>query len=397
MLTDLALILLAGLLLGWLAKSLGLPQLVGMILLGIVIGPGALDLVGSEVLALSPDLRQLALVIILTRAGLSLDLSVLKKVGRPALLLSFLPASMEILGSLVLAPWLLGVSRVDALLIGCVLAAVSPAVVVPRMVGLIDKGYGVRQGIPQMILAGASLDDVFVMVVFTAILGLATTGQLALRSLWQVPQGILLGCLLGVLLGLGLLTLFRRTQLANPVKLVIVFSVSLLALEVQTLLEGRLAVSGLLAIMALAMVLRNQEPDLAQSLANYYNALWIPGEVFLFVLVGIAVDVRYAMAAGLGVVALIAGALAFRMLGTALSLVKTPLRPKERLFTLLAYTPKATVQAAIGAIPLEMGLASGPLVLTVAVVAILITAPLGALLIDRSYPHLLEGPQPESL
>lgn len=388
MLTSIALIFLFGLGFGWLFSKLKLPSLVGMILLGILISPYALNLIDDSILSVAADIRQIALVIILTRAGLSLDISDLKKVGRPAVLLCFLPACAEILGAILLAPPLLGVSRLEGAIIGSVIAAVSPAVIVPRMIHLLEEGYGRKNSIPQMILAGASVDDVFVIVVFTALTALAATGSFSATGFLQIPISIVLGILLGCAVGYALLWFFRRFPMRDTVRVLVLLSVSFLMITLQNRLNGM--VSGLLAIMTTGIFLRLKDVPLSAALSAKYNQLWVGAEVFLFVLVGATVDLRYALAAGVSAVLLIIGALLFRMAGVALSVTKTPLSRKERLFCMLAYTPKATVQAAIGGIPLSIGLACGNLTLTVAVLAILITAPFGALCVDHLHQRLLQ-------
>lgn len=390
MLTSIAIILLFGLGMGWIFSKLRLPGLLGMILVGIIISPNALNLIDESILTISGDLRQIALVIILTRAGLSLDLSDLRKVGRPAILMCFVPACAEMLGTILLAPALLHVSLLEAAIIGSVIAAVSPAVVVPRMIRLLEEGYGRRKGIPQLILAGASVDDVFVIVVFTALTTLAATGKVSAVSFAQIPVSIVSGVLLGACAGMLLVQFFRKCHMRDSVKILIILSISFLLLEVQNRLEGYLPVSGLLAIMSMGIVIKQRYNMLALRLSVKYNKLWLGAEVVLFVLVGATVDLNYAISAGALTILLVIGALVFRMLGVALSLVGTELSKKERLFCMVAYTPKATVQAAIGAIPLAMGLSCGTLVLTVAVLSILITAPFGAIGIDNLYKRLLE-------
>lgn len=389
MLTSIALILLLGLLLGWIFSKLKLPSLLGMIILGIILGPHALDLIDESILMISGDLRQIALVIILTRAGLSLDLSDLKKVGRPAALMCFVPACAEILGTVLFAPVLLKVSFLEAGIIGSVIAAVSPAVIVPRMIKMIDEGYGTNKSIPQLILAGASVDDVFVIVIFTALTTLASTGTISAGSFAQIPISIALGILLGFAVGAVLVLFLQRYHMRDSVKIMIILSISFLLLEVQNRLEGTIPVSGLLAIMSMGIIIKQKYDVLASRLAIKYNKLWLAAEIFLFVLVGAVVDLKYIVSAGVASILLIVGALLFRMLGVAFSLIKTDLLKKERLFCMLAYTPKATVQAAIGAIPLSMGLDCGNTVLTVAVLAILITAPFGAVCVDNLYKRLL--------
>lgn len=390
MLTSIALILLSGLLLGSIFQKWKLPSLLGMILVGILLGPHAFHVIDQSILNISADLRQIALVIILTRAGLSLDLSDLKRVGRPAVLMCFVPACVEITGTVLLAPLLLGVTHWEAAIIGSVIAAVSPAVVVPRMLHLMECGYGTDKSIPQLLIAGASVDDVFVIVLFTAFTSLASTGKLSALQFLQIPLSIISGVAVGTVVGMALVLFFQKFHMRDSVKLLIILSFSFLLLELQNQLEHIIPISGLLAIMSLGIVVKQKYDVLARRLSIKYNKLWVGAEVFLFVLVGAAVDLKYAVSAGICAVLLIICALIFRMLGAALALVKTNLNRKERLFCMLAYTPKATVQAAIGTIPLTMGLPCGHMVLTVAVLSILITAPFGALCIDNLHSKLLQ-------
>lgn len=389
MLTSIALILLLGLLFGSIFTKMKLPGLLGMILVGILLSPNALNLIDDSILSISADLRRVALVIILTRAGLSLELSDLKKVGRPAIFMCFLPACIEMLGTILLAPMLLGVTRLEAAIIGSVIAAVSPAVIVPRMIGLIEKGYGKEHSIPQLILAGASVDDVFVIVVFTAFTSLAATGKMSATSFLSIPISIVFVILVGAILGAAFVAFFKKVHMRDSVKIIIILSVSFLLLELETRLEGILPFSGLLAIMSLGIVIKRTYGELASRLSSKYNKLWVAAEIILFVLVGATVDLAYVKTAGILAIVLVLGALVFRMLGVALSLLGTKLNKKERLFCMLAYTPKATVQAAIGAVPLSMGLSCGNVVLTVAVLSILITAPFGAICVDHLYDKLL--------
>ena len=389
MLTSIAIILLLGLVTGWLFSKVKLPSLLGMILVGIILSPHCLNAIDESILMISGDLRQIALVIILTRAGLSLNISDLKKVGRPAVLMCFLPACIEMIGTIIFAPVLLGVSVLEAAIIGSVIAAVSPAVIVPRMIKLIEEGYGKEKSIPQLILAGASVDDVFVIVVFTAFTTLAATGEISASNFLQIPVSIVLGVLLGFMVGMILVSFFEKNHMRDSVKILIILSVSFLLLEVQNRLEGIIPISGLLAIMSMGIVINQKYSVLAKRLSVKYNKLWLGAEIFLFVLVGVAVDLKYAMAAGVAVIVLIVLALLFRMTGVAVSLIRTKLTKRERVFCMIAYTPKATVQAAIGTIPMTMGLECGSIVLAVAVMAILITAPFGAICVDNLYKKLL--------
>lgn len=390
MLTSISLILLSGLFFSFLFTKMKLPGLLGMILVGIALSPHALNLIDTSILYISADLRQIALVIILTRAGLSLNLNDLKKIGRPAVLMCFVPALVEMVGTIIFAPMLLGITHLEAAVMGSVIAAVSPAVVVPRMIKLIDEGYGKDKSIPQLILAGASVDDVFVIVVFTVLTAFASTGEITGTSFLQIPLSIILGILLGVIVGLCLVFFFRKVHIRDSVKVMIVLGISFLLLEVENRLEGIVPVSGLLAIMSMGITVNQKYDVLSKRLSIKYNKLWLCAEVFLFVLVGIAVDIKYAFAAGVASVVVVMLALVFRMTGVFLSLIKTDLNKKERLFCMLSYTPKATVQAAIGTIPLAMGLDCGSIVLTVAVISILVTAPFGAICIDKLYKSMLK-------
>lgn len=367
-----------------------MPSLVGMLLAGILLGPYGFDQLSGELLAISADLRQLALVIILLRAGLSLELDDLKRAGRPALLMCFVPAACEVLGMWLLAPRLLGVSPLDAAIMGAVVGAMSPAVIVPRMLRLMEEGYGAAKGIPQMVLAGASVDDVFVIVLFTSFTGMAQGGRFSPAALVGVPVSILLGGAAGLALGLLLAELFARLQMRDSVKVLLLLALALLLLELEHALEGTLPFSGLLAVMGAGLGLRRWRPRTAGRLTAKFGKLWVAAEVVLFVLVGAQVNLPYAALAGPRAVAAVLGALCFRAVGVLLCQLGGGLNGKERLFAVLAYLPKATVQAAIGGVPLAMGLSCGETVLTVAVIAILVTAPLGALAIDAAYRRLLE-------
>lgn len=396
--TSLGLVLLLGMALGALAKRLGLPSLVGMLIAGMVLGPYALNLLSPTLMEISADLRQLALIIILTRAGLSLDVATLKRVGRPAVLMCFVPACFEIAGMVLLAPRLLGVSVLDAAIMGAVVGAVSPAVIVPRMIRLTEEGYGVEKGIPQLVLAGASVDDVFVIVLFTAFTGLASgTGTgISPATVISVPVSILTGIVAGLILGWVLALFFRKVHMRDSIKVVILLSLAFLLVAAEDALEGIFPLSGLLAVMAAGVGLQRWRGVVAQRLSLKFSKLWVAAEVSLFVLVGAAVDLRYAVSAGVLAVLAVLGCLCFRAVGVLVCVAGSGFQWKEKLFCVLAYLPKATVQAAIGGVPLAMGLGCGQIVLTVAVIAILITAPLGALAIDRTYSHLLTKKTAES-
>lgn len=390
MLTSLALIFLCGLLLGSIFQKIKLPPLLGMIITGIILGPHTLNLIDQSVLSISSDLRQIALIIILTRAGLNLDINSLKKVGRPAILMCFLPACFEIIGMVLLAPLLLGISILDALIMGTVVAAVSPAVIVPKMLKLIETGYGKDKSIPQMIMAGASVDDVFVIVLFTSFTGLAQGESFSPISLIQVPISIILGIGLGILIGIILGFFFKKVHMRDSIKVIIILSISFLLVTLENSLKGIVPISGLIAIMSIGISLQKIRSDASKRISTKFSKLWVAAELMLFVLVGATVDIKYAFSAGIMAILLIFGVLVFRMIGVLICLIKTKLNKKERIFCMIAYCPKATVQAAIGYIPLTMGLSCGNIVLTVAVLSILITAPLGAFFIELLYKRLLK-------
>lgn len=390
MLTSIALIFLCGLFLSAIFKKIHFPGLVGMILTGILLGPFAFNLLDTSILNIAAELRRIALVIILTRAGLALDITDLKKVGRPAILMCFVPACFEILGCILIAPHIMNVSMVEAAIIGSTIAAVSPAVIVPRMINLIEKGYGKSHSIPQLVLAGASVDDVFVIVVFTAFTALGKGESVSAFKFLEIPVSIVLGIILGIVVGMILITIFKKIHMRDSVKLLILISVSFLFLTIEDTIGNVIPVSGLIAIMSMGIVIKQKYNILAVRLSGKYNKLWVAAEVVLFVLVGAAIDLKYAVSAGVKALIIVLGSLVFRMASVFVCMVKTKLSVKEKIFCMIAYTPKATVQAAIGAVPLSMGLACGNLVLTVAVLSILITAPLGAFMIDLLYQRLLD-------
>lgn len=395
MLTSLSFIFLVGLAMGAICQKLKLPRIIGMLATGIVLGPYVLDFLDPSILSISADLRKMALIIILLKAGLSLNLDDLKKVGRPAIMMSFVPASFEIIGYLLFAPSILGITRVEAAVMGSVLAAVSPAVVVPRMVQLMENKYGTEKAIPQMIMAGASCDDIFVIVLFTTFLSMAQGGSADIKAFANIPISIILGIILGAIVGY-LLYLFFETAYAkkhyvrNSMKIIIVLGFSFLLIAIEGGLEGKIAMSGLLAVVSMACVLRMKCTSfVSKRLSEKFGKLWLAAEVILFVLVGAAVDIRYTLDAGLAAVAMIFAALIFRSFGVWLCTVKTSLTLKERAFCVIAYLPKATVQAAIGSVPFAAGLPCGKIVLSVAVMAIIITAPLGAFGMDLTYKKFL--------
>ncbi|HBH1809669.1 TPA: cation:proton antiporter [Clostridioides difficile] len=396
MLTSLALIFLLGMASGGIFKRIKLPNLLGMLLTGIILGPYVLNLIDNSILDISSDLRKIALIIILTRAGLSLDINDLKKVGRPAVLMCFIPATFEIIGMIVLAPKLLGVSILEAAVMGAVVGAVSPAIIVPKMLKLMEEGYGTEKSIPQMLLAGTSIDDIFVIVMFTVFTGLAQGNSISAISFLQIPVSIILGAIAGAVIGICLAVFFKKVHMRDSAKGVLLLSISFLMISLETALEGIVPFSGLLAVMNIGIFFQIKYRVVARRLSVKYSKLWVGAEILLFVLVGATVDISYAFKAGIGAVILIFGVLLFRMVGVFFCLIKTNLTIKERLFCMIGYIPKATVQAAIGGVPLAMGIASGQLILTLAVLAILITAPLGAFGIDVTYKKLLTSVEGKS-
>lgn len=389
MLLSVSLILIVGMSMGWICQRLKLPGLLGMLMTGMILGPYALGLLDGSILGISSELRKMALIIILTRAGLGLDLSGLKKMGRSAVLMCFVPASFELLGMLFLAPKLLGITWLEAAVMGAVLAAVSPAVVVPRMVKLMEEGYGGKEGIPQLILAGASVDDVYVIVLFSTFVGMMQGEGASLIRFVNIPVSIFLGIAIGLCIGVLLAVFFQKFHMRDTSKVLIILSISFLLVVLEDSLTTSITFSALIAIMFIGIGLQRKREAVAKRLSVKYGKLWVAAEVFLFVLVGATVNIGYLSKVGIRALVLIVGALLFRMLGVFVCLLGTGLKGKEKAFVMLAYTPKATVQAAIGGIPLSLGLACGDMVLTVAVLAIVLTAPLGAFAIDLSYKKLL--------
>ena len=389
MLLSISLILILGMSMGWICQKIKLPSLLGMLVTGVVLGPYVLNLLDESILGISPELRKIALIIILTRAGLGLDLSGLKKIGRPAVLMCFVPASFEILGMILFAPKLMGITLLEAAVMGAVLAAVSPAVVVPRMVKLMEEGYGVKEGIPQLILAGASVDDVYVIVLFSTFVGMMQGEGASIIRFINIPVSIFLGIAIGLIIGVMLAYFFKKVHIRDTSKVLIILSISLLLVVIEDRLTTSITFSALIAIMFIGIGLQKKREVVAKRLSVKYGKLCVAAEVFLFVLVGATVNIGYLGKVGIKAIIVIVGALFFRMLGVFVCLLGTSLNRKERLFTMMAYTPKATVQAAIGGIPLALGLACGDIVLTVAVLAIVLTAPLGAFAIDLSYKSFL--------
>lgn len=373
MLLSFAIIFLVGLSSAAVFEKIGLPRIIGMLGVGIIVSPYVFDLLDPSILGISSELRQIALIIILIKAGLSLNLSDLKKVGRPAVLMSFVPACCEIVGYVIFAPILLGVNRIEAAVMGAVLSAVSPAVVVPRMVRLIEEKYGTQKSIPQMILAGASCDDIFVIVLFSTFVTMAQGVSARAVDFLNIPISIVLGVLLGLLAGFAVYFIFEKfyqhnRKIRNSTKVIVLLGTSFLLMSIESLVKNYVAVSGLLAVVAMACVVKMKaENFVSVRLSEKFGKLWIAAEVMLFVLVGAAVDVRYTFTAGGMAVLMIFIALAFRAVGVFLCMLGTELNTKERAFCVIAYLPKATVQAAIASVPLSLSLPCGKIVLSVAV------------------------------
>lgn len=389
MLLSIALIMLVGMAAAVLSKKVGLPGLVGMILTGVVLGPCVLNLIDDSILNISAELRKIALIIILTRAGLTLGLDDLKRAGRPALLMCFLPASFEILGMILVAPHLLHISILEAAILGAVIAAVSPAVVVPKMIQLMEEGYGMNKQIPQIILAGASVDDVFVIVLFTSFTGLAQGDRISVMKFVNIPISIIAGIIIGAVIGMALSIFFTKVHMRDTVKVIIILSLAFILVSLEEMITIPVTFAALISVMFMGIFLKRKRAETSARLSAKFNKLWVMAEIILFVLVGASVDITFISKAGIKTVILILAVLVFRMAGVFICMLGTKLNGRERLFCMLAYTPKATVQAAIGGVPLAMGLACGNIVLTVAVIAIVITAPLGAFMIEHTYKKLL--------
>lgn len=387
---SLFIIFTCGILGGFIFEKIKLPKLVWYIIFGILIGPSVFNIVDDILINISSYLRQIALVIILTRSGLSLDINNLKKIGRPAILLCFVPACFEIIGITIFAPIFLGISYVEALLLGSVLAAVSPAVVVPRMIKLMDEGYGKEHNVPELIMAGASCDDIFVIVLFYSFKNLVATSSFDSWTITQIPLSIISGIALGILVGFLMVLTINKLKLNKIINVIFMLGLSFGMIALENTIKQYFSVSSLLAIIVMALIVNIFKKEEAKEIQKTYNSLWSGFEILLFTLVGIATNINYAFSkdgAILVGVALIA--LIFRSIGVIICLIATSFNKREKLFIILSYLPKATVQASIGAIALSEGLACGTVVLTGAVISILITAPLGAILMDRTYKILL--------
>jgi NhaP-type Na+/H+ or K+/H+ antiporter len=396
MLVSVALILIVGFILSGIFNKLRIPGLLGMLVSGIVLGPHVCNLIDPTILEISSDLREIALIVILVRAGLSLDLKDLKKVGRPAILMCFIPATFEIIGAIILGPILLGISVVESAIIGAMLAAVSPAIIVPKMLTLMEKGYGTDKSIPQLIMAGASADDIYAIVLFTSFIGIYKGGTFSAWTLLTVPISIVTGFAAGICAGFVLVWVFQRFHIRDTIKVLVILGTAFLLVGFETQISQIIPFSGLLAVMALGGTVLKQLEVVAKRISGKFSKIWVAAELILFVLLGAAVDIRYIFGAGVAALVIILGSLLFRSVGTSLSLIRSGLNAKEVLFCNIGYLPKATVQAAVGAIPLTAGVASGDLILSIAVLSILLTAPLGAIGIESSHKKLLTKSKPHS-
>lgn len=380
MLLSIGLIILTGLLMGWVFSKLYLPRIIGMLIAGIILGPQVLNVLDTSVISMSGDLRKIALIIIIAKAGLSLNISDLRRIGRPAVMLCFIPATLELLAFVLFAPLIMDVTVLQAAILGAVMGAVSPAVTVPRLTKMIDDGYGVKKGIPQMLIAGASADDIYVIVLFSTLVGLEAGGSVSVLNFLRIPMEIVSGAVLGTVLGIFMALYFKKVHMRDSLKVTIIMAVNMLLYW----FEGIAPVSGLLAVMSMGIAINMKMPEVSKRLSQKFTKLWVAAEIFLFVLVGSTVNISYVSEAGLGMVAMLFIGLIFREAGTYISIVGTGLNTKEKIFCLISQVPKATVQAAIGGIPLAMGLGCGNIVLTMAVISIVITAPLGAIGMDAT-------------
>lgn len=378
---SLGLILFLGRLIGYTLDKLHVPGFIGMIVVGILLGPSVFNIIDLKILNISSELRQIALVVVLTRSGLNLNLRELKKVGRSAILMCFIPATFEIVAVGVSGHFLLNLSWFESFLLGCVLGAVSPAVISPRMIKLINDGY-TKNSIPQIILAGASADDTYTIILFYAFLGIVQNGSFDVLSVSLIPLTIISAIVLGIIFGIGLVYFYKKTNFKTVINVLVFFAFSLILLGLEELIKAYFDISALITIMVMGMVVLYKLPKVASDLSDGFNKIWKFFEIFLFVLVGAAVEFKYILTAGGYGILVLAIGLLFRSLGVYLCVLGTKLDFKEKLFCIFAYLPKATVQASIGGIALSLGLECGGVVLAIAVLAIVITAPIGGFLID---------------
>lgn len=394
MLLSFSLIFLLGIGFGAIFNKLKLPSLLGMLVVGIILSPNFLNILDEKIMSISPELRKIALVIILTRAGLNLNFQELKKIGHPAVFMCFLPALFEILATLFLGQKFLGLSILDSLILGTVIAAASPGIIIPKMLNIMNEKYGIKKGIPQLLMACASVDNVFVIILFTAFTGLATNGHIEPLNFLRIPSSIVFGLLAGKLIGKILLLLFKKFSIRDSLKVLIMLNISFLLFTIESRSNINsipwFSFSGLLAIMTIGTMIKQENIILADRLSLKFTKLWLGAEIILFVLVGATINLKSALHLGITGVIFIFTVLAFRLFGVFLSTIGSGFNKKERLFCMIGYSPKATVQAVIGSIPLALGLSCGDTVLTMAILAILFTAPIGAFVIDYSYRKLLE-------
>ncbi|HZK09685.1 MAG TPA: cation:proton antiporter [Clostridia bacterium] len=391
MAASLATITLLGLLSHKLFDRFKLPGLLGMMIVGVFIGPYGFDLLSYEIIAASADLRKIALIVILLRAGLGIKKEDIKKMGRPAIYMSFIPGLLEGFAIIYISMRLFGFTFIQGGILGFIIAAVSPAVIVPSMLDLIEKGKGEEKSIPTLILAGASMDDVFAITIFSTFLGIYSGHLINIKAkILTIPLSIFLGILAGTLIGIILVKIFEKYHIRDTKKMLYILASAILLTRVETMIKSKVEIAGLLGVMAIGFIIFEKAPKLGERMASKFNKVWVFAEILLFVLIGAQVNVALALDAGLKGLVLLAIGLAARSVGVLLSLMGTELNRKEKLFCVLAYLPKATVQAAIGAIPLSLGVESGDLILSLAVLSILITAPLGAVAIKIGGDKLLQ-------
>ena len=391
MATSLAIIIVLGLLSNKLFEKMKLPGLLGMIIVGALIGPFGFNLLSDEILKSSEDFRKIALIVILLRAGLGIKRQDLKSIGKPAIKLSFIPGVLEGFTIIFISMKLFNFTFIQGGILGFIIAAVSPAVIVPAMLSLMDKGIGEEKNIPTLILAAASIDDVFAITIFSTFMGIYGGSKINIGiKLFTIPLSIILGIVIGSLIGLLLVGVFKRYHIRDTKKMLYILASAILLTTFETLIKSKIEIAGLLGVMAIGFIILEKMPRVGKDMSLKFNKLWVFAEILLFVLVGAGVNIALALDAGIkGILLIIIGLMA-RSIGVSLSLIGSDLNTKEKLFCILAYIPKATVQAAIGGIPLAMGVESGDLILSLAVLSIIITAPIGAIAIKVSGPRLLE-------
>lgn len=398
MATSLAIIILLGLVVNTVFERLEMPGLLGMLILGVIIGPHALNWIDPDLIKISDDLRKIALIVILLRAGLGISRESLKKVGSTAIKLSCIPGLMEGFTIAIISTVVLDFSFIQGGILGFIIAAVSPAVVVPHMLNYIEQGIGTKKGVPTLLLAGSSIDDVFAITIFATFLGLYSGAHVNIGiKILSVPISIILGIVIGLTLGLIMVSIFKRNHIRDTKKVLLIIGIAILLTALEKVLERKVEIAGLLGVMTIGFMILEKMPNVGKRLAIKFNKIWVFAEILLFVMVGSQVDISVALDSGLDGLTIIFIGLIARSLGVIFSTLGTNLSWRERLFCIISYTPKATVQAAIGSVPLSLGVKSGDVILAVAVLSILITAPLGAIGIRASAHKLLDGGKGEKI